>query len=368
VSAACDRCLRRSQLLAHLAPRIAGLLDRPGRRVPSLLSLDEPDLIAALAPGREREARELLDRFDGDAQRRRLAERDIRALCRHGRAWPRPLDDLADPPAVLYVAAPGGRLRAFLESPAVAVVGTRRPSPYGREMAYAVARGLGAAGLTVVSGLALGLDAVAHRACLDAGGHALAVLGGGPDVPYPRRNRALHERIRRDGLLLSELPPGQRPFRWSFPARNRLMAALSAMTVVVEAAEPSGSLITAEFAQDLGRPVGAVPGRATAAVAAGTNGLLRDGARLISGPEDVLDELFGVGAGPRPGSPGDAGPPIDPELRPVLDAIEAGEGIDGIVRVTGLTPGRVRAAFARLEAGGHVVRSPLGKYERAARR
>jgi DNA processing protein len=367
VSAACDRCLRRSQLLAHLAPRIAGLLDRPGRRVRGLFTLDEEELIGAVAGDRAEAARRFAEGFDGAGALRRLAAEGLHAVCRHGPGYPAALFDLADPPAVLYLTASTGRLRELLEVPVVAVVGTRRPSPYGREMAYAIGRGLAAAGLTVVSGLALGLDASAHRGALDGGGRPLAVLAGGPDVPYPRRNGRLYQEIRASGLVLSELPPGQRPLRWSFPARNRLMAGLAGITVVVEAAEPSGSLITAEFAQDLGRPVGAVPGRATAAAAAGTNGLLRDGARMITGPEDVLDELFGVGAGPRPPSAGDPAEEVDPELLVVLEAVEAGEGVDGIVRAAAMPPGRVRAALARLEAAGHVTRSALGRYERTAR-
>ena len=181
------------------------------------------------------------------------------------------------------------------EEPAVTIVGTRRASPYGTEVAYALGRGLGASGVPVISGLALGIDGTAHRGCLDGGGVPVAVVAGGPDVVYPRRHRSLHEKVRAAGLVLSELPPGTEPYRWSFPARNRIMAGLARMTLVVEAADPSGSLITAEFAKDLGRCVAAVPGRITSTVARGTNNLLKDGATPISGTEDVLDELFGVG-------------------------------------------------------------------------
>jgi DNA processing protein len=169
-------------------------------------------------------------------------------------------------------------------------------------------------------------------------------------------------------VVLSEMPPGQRAFRWSFPARNRLMAGIAGMTVVVEAAQPSGSLITAEFAQDLGRPVGAVPGRATTGVAAGTNGLLRDGAAVICGPEDVLDELLGPGAGEKMRAQNEqrARRALPRELRQVLEAIEAGEGVAGLVERTGLSARDARTALARLEAEGLVVRGPLGSYERSA--
>ena len=181
----------------------------------------------------------------------------------------------------------------------MAVVGSRRPSPYGLEMARSLGRGLAAAGIVVVSGLALGIDAAAHRGCLEVAGVPVAVLAGGPDLPYPRSHRRLYAEVVATGLVLSEMPPGQRAFRWSFPARNRLMAGIAGMTVVVEAAEPSGSLITAEFAQDLGRVVGAVPGRVTARMAAGSNALLRDGAAVVRSPEDVLDDLLGAGAASR---------------------------------------------------------------------
>jgi DNA processing protein len=224
----------------------------------------------------------------------------------------------------------------------------------------------------VVSGLALGIDAAAHRGCLDAGGRGVAVLAGGPDIPSPRRNRRLYERMHEHGAVLSETPPGRRAFRWSFPARNRIMAALGRMTVVVEAADPSGSLITAEFAQDLGRPVGAVPGRVTSRMAEGTNNLLRDGATVISRAEDVLDELFGAGSGAirlrQPASSADAELDLTPAERAVLAAVEAGETVDGIARSAALGASDVRAALARLESSGHVVRCGLGSYARAAGR
>ena len=182
--------------------------------------------------------------------------------------------------------------------PPVALVGSRKASPHAIEMARELGRGLAAAGVTVVSGLALGVDASAHVGALEGRGTPVAVLGGGPDVVYPRANAALHERIAVKGVLMSELPPGQRPFRWSFPARNRIMAGLCDATVVVEAAEGSGSLITTEFAEDLGRIVGAVPGPALWARARGSNALLRSGAAVITRTEDVLDELYGVGVRP----------------------------------------------------------------------
>jgi DNA processing protein len=219
----------------------------------------------------------------------------------------------------------------------------------------------------VVSGLALGIDGTAHRGCLDGAGVPVAVIASGPDVVYPRRHRNLHERVRAAGIVLSELPPGTEPYRWSFPARNRIMAGLARMTLVVEAADPSGSLITAEFAKDLGRCVAAVPGRVTSTVARGTINLLKDGATPISGTEDVLDELFGVGARP-PGAPvsSAAAAPDDPLLRATLDAADGGDSVEAVARTTGRSIADARAALGRLEADGHLVRRDLGGWERSA--
>ena len=155
---------------------------------------------------------------------------------------------------------------------------------------------LAGAGLVVVSGMALGIDAAAHRGALDAGGSTIAVLGSGPDVVYPRSERRLYERITSTGAVVSEMPPGTVPGPGCFPKRNRIMAALGTMTLVVEAAQPSGSLITAEQAAKLGREVGAVPGRVTSRVARGTNALLAEGAAVIRDAQDVLDRMVGVGS------------------------------------------------------------------------
>jgi DNA processing protein len=172
---------------------------------------------------------------------------------------------------------------------------------------------------------------------------------------------------------VSELPPGQRAFKWSFPARNRIMAGLAGMTILVEAADPSGSLITAEFARDVGRTGGAVPGRVTATVSAGTNALIRDGAAVVTSAEDVLDELYGASLRPEPGlrqplsqGEGASDLPEDPLLRQVLAAIEAGLGVDGVAERAGIGPAAARAALGRLEADGYIVRAGLGAYERRA--
>lgn len=365
VHSACDSCLRRAFLVARLAPRIAGLLDRPRDRVAGLLALSESDLLAAVVTGAQAEPiLEDLDRLDLGAERESLEARGFAAFCRHSQIYPRLLLELGDPPAVLFAL---GRVEAFEElrqAPAVAIVGTRNPSPYGKEVANSLGRGLGAAGVPVVSGLALGIDATAHRGCLAGKGVPVAVLACGPDVVYPRRHRSLHERIRESGLVMSELPPGTQPFRWSFPARNRIMAGLTRMTVVVEAADPSGSLITSDFARDLGRSVAAVPGRVTSRFARGTNGLLKDGAVPITGAEDVLDELFGVGMRRVPAQEATRPEPDDPRLARVLEAAERFGSVGPIADATNLGSAEVRAALGRLEAEGYLVRRDLGGWER----
>ena len=272
--------------------------------------------------------------------------------------------ELGDPPSVLFALGRLEALEALREEPAVAIVGTRNPSPYGTEVAQSLGRGLGAAGVPVVSGLALGIDATAHRGCLAGRGLPVAVLACGPDVVYPRRHRRLHERVRETGLVLAELPPGTQPFRWSFPARNRIMAGLARMTVVVEAADPSGSLITTDFARDLGRSVAAVPGRVTSSVARGTNGLLRDGAVPITGAEDVLDELFGAGVRRVPSPETAPCAPGDPRLARVLEAAERLGSVAAIAEAASLSSAETRAALGRLEAEGYLVRRDLGGWER----
>lgn len=363
---ACDKCLRRAFLVAHLAPRIAGLLDHPAPRIGGLLALPDDAFVEAAA-GKDRDAAwAFLDEFQVEWAREALEGLRVVALCRHADEYPAPVQDLVDPPAVLFGLGTLEALRALREEPAVTVVGSRRASPYGTEVAYSLGRGLGASGVPVVSGLAVGIDGTAHRGCLDGSGLTVAVLASGPDVVYPRRHRRLYDRIRAAGVVLSELPPGTRPFRWSFPARNRIMAALARMTVVVEAGEPSGSLITADFARDLGRAVAAVPGRVTSSIARGTNGLLRDGAVPVTGTEDVLDELFGVGVRRAPPAAEERPEPADARQRAVLEAAERFGSVDAVAHELNLSASQVRAALGRLEAEGWLVRRELGGWERAA--
>jgi DNA processing protein len=366
---ACVQCLRRTALLGLLAVRIGGVLaDR--RRAPAILTLSDEDLIAKVAGEMAPEAKRLVERFDGRAARDEAAAAGLYGVCRHDEAYPTALLDLIDPPALLHSTAPVERVVEMLAAPAVAVVGTRRASAYGIEVARELGRGLAAAGVTVVSGLALGIDAAAHRGALDAEGETVAVLGCGADRAYPRAHAALYEQIRARGAVVAELPPGQRPHKWTFPARNRIMAGLARVTVVVEAAERSGSLITAGFAQDLGREVAAVPGRVTSRMAAGANELLHAGAAPVRGPDDVLDMVFGANNWQSKDAPRAAArkAKLDPGLRRILCAVEAGDGLDDFARDAGVPASDVRAALGRLELLGLVRRDGLGAYERVAGR
>ena len=364
---ACGACLQRAWLIGSLAGHIDKAVDRtPGNRARELLALSDEELARAMA------------RSKADSFLRRARERDpVRMLaavadsgawatCRHDELYPETLHDLGDAPAVIFGRGRAGILGELGRDGAVTIVGSRRPSSYGRELATELGAELPAAGFAVVSGMAMGIDAAAQTGALRAGGLTIAVLGCGVDVPYPPRSARLYGEIVERGLVISELPPGTEPRRWTFPARNRIMAALGAMTVVVEARERSGSLITAEMAQDLDRDVGAVPGLVGSSPAAGTNGLIREGAHLIRGAQDVLDGLLGPGI-ERRSVPAPVGPALDEDLVAVLDLIERGSGTaDSLARASDLDAGRLATALLRLELAGYVRCNGDGRYERSS--
>jgi DNA processing protein len=213
--------------------------------------------------------------------------------------------------------------------------------------------------------MALGIDSEAHRGALEAGGLTVAVLGGGPDVPYPPSAAALYRQIGERGLVLSEMPPGTTPMKWMFPARNRLIAALAGMTVVVQAGTKSGSLITARHALELGRDVGAVPGEVGLTVSSGANALIADGAALVSGAQDVLDRLAGISGAVTARRL--AGPHLDERAEGVLTAVEDGLSTgDEIATSSGLAGDEVAVALAELELDGYVEVGRGGLYRRTA--
>jgi DNA processing protein len=266
--------------------------------------------------------------------------------------YPAALDELPDPPPAIH--GVGDRqLISELECEAtVTIVGSRRATAYGLRMAEELGRDLAYAGITVVSGLAYGIDAAAHQGAIAGGGPTIAVLGGGPDVIYPPSHRGLHRQVVASGAAMSEHPPGTETTKWSFPARNRIMAALARMVIIVEAAEPSGSLITAQRATELNRDVGAVPGQVGTRVAAGPHALIRDGAALIRDAQDVLDAMLGVGRT----RVSHAGRELEPALLEVLDRVERGACTPDAVAVgAGIAPHEAAVALGRLELLGYVA-------------
>jgi DNA processing protein len=244
-----------------------------------------------------------------------------------------------DPPRRLYLRGSG--TTALLDRPAVAVVGARACSPYGALVARMLGRELAAAGIVVVSGMARGVDGEAHRGALETNGHTVAVLGCGIDRDYPAAHASLARSIAERSLLVSEYEPGVPPLPYRFPARNRIVAGLCVATVVVEARERSGALITTDFALEEGREVFAVPGEITSALSAGTNALLRLGATPLTSADDVLEAL------------GIEPPQRDAATHPLLRLMPA--TADELARATGLAPGELAAALAELEVNGLVA-------------
>ena len=262
-------------------------------------------------------------------------------------AFPPLLAAIHDPPAQLFVR--GSADIAVLSEPAIAVVGARSCSSYGRSVARSLARELAAAGLVVVSGMARGVDSEAHRGALDAGGRTVAVLGCGIDRDYPAAHAELARRICEQGLVVSEYEPGVEPAPWRFPARNRIIAGLSAGAIVVEARERSGALITADFALEEGRDVLAVPGEITSSLSAGSNALLKLGAVPVTCAADVF-ELYDIAPLER----------THARLGPVAEALLArlsGSALtaDELVRATALDSGASIAALMELELAGRVT-------------
>lgn len=280
-------------------------------------------------------------RFDEPAYLERLAAAGYRFLPRSAADFPPLLRAIHDPPAGLFLRGAGDP--DVLARPAVAIVGARACSGYGASVARSLGRDLAAAGLVVVSGLARGVDAEAHRGALEVQGTTVAVLGCGVDRDYPAVHADLARRVADAGLIASEYAPGVEPAPWRFPARNRLVAGLCSATVVVEARERSGGLITADLALEEGREVFAVPGEITSSLSAGTNALLKLGAAPLTGAADVLAS-FGIEP-----------EPSESEGSPLLELLPA--SADELVRRTGLGADEVARALVELELAGRVSAS-----------
>ena len=293
---------------------------------------------------RDARFRRFRHRFDEPAFRRRLAAAGIRWVGRSDARFPPALASIFDPPPGLFLRGEGDL--DLLDRPAVAIVGARACSGYGSHVARTFGRELVAAGLVVVSGMARGVDGEAHRGALEGGGTTIAVLGCGVDRDYPAAHAELARRITREGLIVSEYPPGVEPAPWRFPARNRIVAGLAHASVVVEARERSGALITADLALEEGREVFAVPGEITSGLSAGTNALLRAGASVATSAAAVL-EAFGL----EPLDP--ATPPLSAAGEAVLARLRDGPvSADELVRALGVEASTLTAALTELELNG----------------
>jgi DNA processing protein len=296
---------------------------------------------------RDRRFRRFARDFDAKRYAAALRDRGIRWLARGDEDFPARLAAIHDPPPGLFVRG-GGELE-LLGRPSVAIVGARACSSYGSQVARRLGRELARAGLVVVSGLARGVDGEAHRGVLETGGVTVAVLGCGVDRDYPASHRELARRIAERGLIVSEYAPGVEPAPWRFPARNRIVAGLAAATVIVEARERSGALITADFALEEGREVFAVPGEITSSLAAGTNKLLCLGATPLTEPGDVLEAL-GIVPTKLPAMA------LGSDEQTVLARLlESPATADELVRATELETQAVAAAVVELELAGLVA-------------
>lgn len=351
----CDRCLALSQLTVVLAKvpvltkAAADLAPTPGALIRGI----EGDI------GRDRVLKVAAEHrgWSADGVRETALDAGLVAFCLCSTGYPDALRALADPPPVLYVRGDPGVL-ANCPDQAISMVGTRHPTRIGRDAASRIAAGLARSGATVVSGMALGIDGACHDGALSVGGLTVAVLASGADRPSPPSHRLLYDRILDCGAVVSEMPPGIQPFRWSFPARNRIIAALGLGTVVVEAPLRSGALITVEQAQDLGKDVFAVPGSLSSNVSEGTNRMLVDGAGA------VLDGAFLASQLGMTRVAGLAGPKEGP-LADVHEVLARGplsrhELSDSMA--TSLEAGELELALLDLELAGWVARRPDGRY------
>jgi DNA processing protein len=365
----------RDLLALHLGPglgpqRIAALLERFGSAAAVLRAAPEQlREVPYIGPKLTAAVREGLGRVD--AELAEVERHGARLLALGTAPYPDGLATIPDPPHLLY-------LRGSLQEGddrAVALVGSRTCTTYGKRVVERLAQGLVRAGYVIVSGLARGIDGVAHRAALEAGGRTLAVLAGGLSRIYPPEHKGLAEEVSRAGALLSEAPMRQEPMAGLFPARNRIISGLSRAVVLIEAAEKSGALITAEHAAEQGRTVLAVPGPIDSEASGGTNALIRQGAILCRGVDDILEELHGVsalataakkaGAAATVPSPATPPPQLDEAQRRVWDALAEGpRHVDQLVQQLGINVAPLAGMLLVLEMKKVVRRLPGNRYER----
>jgi DNA processing protein len=366
------RALLALHLVPGLGPRLtAALLERFGSAEAVLRAgVEELRQVPYLGEAVARAVHQAAAQADVDAELEMMDRHDVYLRVLGTPDYPASLASIATPPHLLYVR---GTIEAR-DANAVAVVGSRHGTAYGRRVAERLAADLVRAGMTVISGLARGIDGCAHRGALQAGGRTLAVLAGGLARVYPPEHKELAEQVAAAGALLSEAAMAMEPLAGMFPARNRIISGLSRAVVVVEAAEKSGALITASHAADQGRPVFAVPGPIDSPASGGTHALIRQGAVLCRGVEDVLEELEGIPAPVPPGAeaaaapPAPAGPPpgLDAEQRRVWELLAEGpRHVDELVQRLGLGVSQVSGMLLLMEMKKAVRRLPGNRYERA---
>jgi DNA processing protein len=351
--------------------QLSGVAPRPLFEL--LRALGSPEAVLAAAPAQLRglvtaaTARTLAARPAPDrlaATLAWLAAPDHSLVAWDDPDYPKALLEIGDPPPVFYCLGD----RRLLTATSLAIVGSRNATPQGCANAHAFASALAAAGLTIVSGLALGIDAAAHRGALDHPGSTLAVVGTGLDRVYPARNRELALAIAERGALVSEFAPGTPPLPANFPRRNRLISGLSRGVLVVEATLSSGSLITARLAGEQGREVFALPGSIHSPFSKGCHKLIRDGAKLVETAQDILDELtLPLRAPEAPASPAAALLHADPAAAALLAALgDAAQDVDTLAQNAGLGPATAAATLTMLELEGRVAALPGGLWQRIA--
>ena len=304
------------------------------------------------------------NRIDPDVEMERVESANAHLITFGSAAFPPLLREIPSPPAVLYTK--GGFTEQDLTR-TIAIVGTRRISPYGRQLRL-LAADLAAAGLTVISGLAFGVDGEAHRAALDAGGRTVAVLGTGIDIVYPAKHRGLAEEIAESGAVVTEFPPGTKPAGENFPQRNRIISGLSMATLITEAPAKSGALITASFANHQGRDVLAAPGDVFSVNSAGCNALIRDGAVMARNSDDVLETINFAARVIQLPFEVEPPPPMREDERQVVETLSLKPiHRDEITRTCGLPAHKVAALLTIMEmkglakdvGGGHYVQARI---------
>jgi DNA processing protein len=367
---ACQDCLRRSWLLAVLSARLA-YHARDRARLLALLALGDEQLVQAIGGKRRGELRARYARFTRDDINWEVG---VETICRHHPGYPRGLRLAGDrAPRMLYTVDGARRLVELANQPTVAIVGSRRATDYGMELARSLARGLAASGVTVAGSLSDGIAVAALAGAVEVDGKTLTVLDGGLDVGCPARRRALYRRLRKAGCAVAELPCGCGARQWCHTAREQTLAGLAELTIVVEADEDPGDLVGARVAKALGRTVAAVPGRVTSPASRGTHRLLMEGATLVRGPGDALELLYEgspLYKGDPPRRPGGAPKhttipkpaELEPRLKETLEQVGAGRDTPAKLTAGSRDTGEALLALSELELMGLLTRGDGGRY------